>query len=347
MTSAQFAVLTTAQLAAMTTDQIVAIETRDLYALTDTQVAALTPAQLTALGTADHQSALFGLTPLVLDLNGDGVHTLPRQAGVLFDLAASGTPASVGWVSPHDGLLVIDRNNDGVVNNGSELFGSSTPDGHGGRAHDGFAALRLEDTNHDGVVNAQDLHYSQLKVWVDANSDGISQPGELHSLTDMGIVSLQLEARPTVIIDNGNLVGLMGSYTTADGVRHTLGDVWLQTGDPQNRTFDLSSLRHTPDGAGALSKIDLSGNGGHGDVLKVNANDVLAFGATDIVSGPQTGAGHTQMLVKGDASDTVMVDNSDGGWTRAGSTVVGGVSYAIYNHGHAQLLIDEKLNVLM
>jgi hypothetical protein len=339
--TAQAASMTTAQVAALTTTQLVAMETVDLCSLTDVQVSALTSDQMNALGTTGKQAALFASTPIMLDLNGDGVHTLSRNAGVVFDVDATGTPVSTGWIAPTDGLLVRDRNGDGVINNGSELYGSGTPDGQGGKTPDGFAALRLEDSNTDGVVDALDQNFATLQVWRDVDGDGRTDAGELQSMTDADIASLSVASQATAIIDSGNLVGLMGSFTTTDGVTHQLADVWLRTGDAHNRTFDLATLPHEAYNAGTLAQIDLSGNGGMGDTLKVGASDVLAFGGTSI----DTSA--TQMLVKGDATDKVVVDNADGAWSRSGTSVVDGVSFAVYSHGNAQLLVDEKVNLLI
>jgi len=72
--------------------------------------------------------------------------------------------------------------NEVPINNGTELFGDSTPLGTGGNAADGFAALAQEDSNHDGVVNAQDANWAHLRVWKDADSDGVTNEGELHTL---------------------------------------------------------------------------------------------------------------------------------------------------------------------
>jgi hypothetical protein len=80
------------------------------------------------------------------------------------------------------------------------------------------------------VVNAQDPGFSALKVWVDANSDGVTQAGELKGLDALSITDLHLDATRTLAIDNGNLVGLLGCYDSADGSIHKLADVWLATG---------------------------------------------------------------------------------------------------------------------
>jgi len=95
---------------------------------------------------------------------------------------------------------VLDRNGDGLINDGTELFGDSTPvfDADGNvvrKAVDGFDALAQEDTNGDGLVNNQDANWASLRVWQDANSDGISQANEHTALLDTSAVPLSVAQR--------------------------------------------------------------------------------------------------------------------------------------------------------
>lgn len=113
--------------------------------------------------------------PLVLDLDGDGFELLSVKDGVYFDEDAKGLTEKTEWVSADDALLAIDLNGDGIINDGSELFGTSTLLADGTRAENGFAALAQYDENQDGRIDAQDAVFSQLTVWQDVNSDGISQ----------------------------------------------------------------------------------------------------------------------------------------------------------------------------
>jgi hypothetical protein len=167
-------------------------------------------------------------TPLVLDLNGDGVQTVDLAHGVLFDVANTGVANHTAWVNSNDGLLVRDINQDGRINSGAVLLGQGTLLADGTHAANGFAALAQFDANHDGKIDAQDAVFKELKVWRDANGDGVSQTGELHSLADLGIVSFNLKATTGYAVENGNLHGLVSSFTTADGAVHALDDVWLQ-----------------------------------------------------------------------------------------------------------------------
>jgi hypothetical protein len=189
-------------------------------ALTTDQHAAITTDQVTHLALG---------SPIVLDLNGNGITTQSVSNGVKFDIFGVGQQVNTGWVSGGDGLLVMDRNADGAVNGGAELFGQGTTLANGAKAANGYAALTELDSNSDGVLNASDAEFSKLEVWVDTNSDGVSQSGELQSLASLGITSLSLQAQSSTTTDNGNLLGLVSNYTTADGATHEMADVWFQT----------------------------------------------------------------------------------------------------------------------
>jgi hypothetical protein len=202
--------LTTTQVASLTVDQVCNLTTTQLGSLTTTQIASLPL-----------------VTPIVLDLNGDGINTLSVKAGVKFDILANGSPTQTGWVAPQDGLLVADRNQDGVINDGSELFGSSTLLNDGTKALDGYQALSQFDSNSDGVVNQQDTDFSKLSVWTDSNSDGATETGELKSLAELGITQLSVQAEEVRESNAGNLVGLKSTYQTADGNQHASADVWF------------------------------------------------------------------------------------------------------------------------
>jgi hypothetical protein len=211
---------------ALTTNSIVALTTNQVAALTTTQAEALTTSQVAAF-TTTQISHLVLSTPIVLDLNGDGVKTLSISDGVKFDLFADGDKVNTGWVSSGDGLLVLDRNHDGSIGDGSELFGSSTSLADGTKASDGYAALRELDTNHDGVISSDDAAFADLQVWVDANSDGVSSSGELKSLASLGIAKISTVTSVELSKDNGNLVGLVSTYETTDGASHAAADVWF------------------------------------------------------------------------------------------------------------------------
>ncbi|MFA5385771.1 MAG: M23 family metallopeptidase [Eubacteriales bacterium] len=111
-------------------------------------------------------------SPLVFDLDGDGMETTSLSYGVFFDHDANGFAELTGWVGPDDGLLVMDRNGNGIIDNGTELFGNQTILSNGTRATNGFQALAELDGNKDGKIDANDAAYSQLKIWRDMDGDG-------------------------------------------------------------------------------------------------------------------------------------------------------------------------------
>ena len=97
-----------------------------------------------------------------------------------------------GWAGKNDALLVWDRNTNSSIDTGAELFGDFTMLPNGTLAPNGFAALAALDSNGDGVLDANDPAFAELKIWRDADQNGKTGTGELISLLDAGIVSLNL-----------------------------------------------------------------------------------------------------------------------------------------------------------
>lgn len=143
-------------------------------------------------GFTRNQGSPTNCSPIIIDLTGDGFFLTSAANGVKFDIANTGVPIQIAWTAnANNAFLVLDRNGNGVINSGAELFGNFTP--QPASAHpNGFLALAQYDSNGDGVIDAKDPIYSQLRLWVDANHDGISQPGELHTLPEMGVYSISL-----------------------------------------------------------------------------------------------------------------------------------------------------------
>jgi hypothetical protein len=228
METRDIAALKTSQVSVLTTDQIVALSTAQVMALTTAQVFSLTTDQKSVLSTSQAQALIVG-SPLILDLNGDGISTQSVNNGVKFDIFGIDQKVQTGWVAGGDGLLVMDRNHDGSINGGAELFGEGTTLASGRKAANGYLALSELDTNADGLINASDTAFNDLMVWVDANSDGVSASPELRTLSSLGITQLDLKAQSTTEDNNGNIVGLVSSFTTADGSVHEMADVWFST----------------------------------------------------------------------------------------------------------------------
>ncbi|MCE2879986.1 MAG: Ig-like domain-containing protein, partial [Comamonadaceae bacterium] len=166
-------------------------------------------------------------SPLVLDLNGDGVQTLGLEAALSFDLRADGSEQRSGWVDAHDGLLALDLNSTGRIDSGAELFGNHSALPTGILARNGWEALAAYDHNGDGQVSAADAVFEQLKVWVDADGDGVSAAAELHSLPSLGITALDLSYEEGIIEQNGNRLEGQGRVHKEDGSTLGMTDVWF------------------------------------------------------------------------------------------------------------------------
>jgi len=141
-------------------------------------------------------------SPIVIDINGDGFSLTDAAGGVNFDIAATGTPKRLAWTSPgsDDAWLALDRNGNGLIDNGEELFGNSTlqPLPPAGEEKNGFLALATYDKlanggNNNGVIDNRDQIFSSLRLWQDTNHNGISESSELHTLPELRLTTVDLK----------------------------------------------------------------------------------------------------------------------------------------------------------
>src|SRR5262249_44163556 len=119
-------------------------------------------------------------------------------------------------------VLAIDANQNGRIDGPGELFGDQT-----GYAN-GFEALGALDINGDGVINSEDKAFSELTVWIDSNSNGNTDAGELHSLTDLGITSINLAYTEVTDTDNGNEIRETATFIMG-GDSYEIADVYFAT----------------------------------------------------------------------------------------------------------------------
>jgi len=184
-----------------------------------------------------------GCSPIVVDVIGDGFLMTNAANGVRFDLDNDGFPELRSWVNQtsDDAWLVLDRNHNGLIDKGREMFGNATPQlpPESGEEMNGFRALALYDGfayggNGDGKIDSQDAIFSLLKLWQDRNHNGVSESCELFSLPELGLASIDLTYRRSGRTDQyGNQFRFRSKVTGTDGTQ--LGrwawDVYLLQGN--------------------------------------------------------------------------------------------------------------------
>jgi hypothetical protein len=206
-----------------------------------------------------------GGSPIIIDTTGEGFQLTSEGDGVRFDIRGDGIPVQLSWTAKgsRNAFLALDRNGNGKIDNGKELFGNFTQQPKSDDPN-GYLALAVFDKpenggNGDGVIDKRDAVYSRLLLWIDENHDGISQPNELHHLEELGVYSLSLQYSNSPYTDEfGNRfrykgkVNPLGQPPTAHADRTSydvffvLGKRILETPAHRIRGQELCSASPTP-----------------------------------------------------------------------------------------------------
>jgi hypothetical protein len=294
--------------------------------------------------------------PVAIDFDGNGLQVIARSvSNAQFDLHNDGVAEQTAWFSPRDGVLVRDINANGNVDGITELFNNLDDT-------NGFLHLaRTMDSNADGVVDANDSGWNQLKVWFDADSNAQSSQGELVSLTEAGVQSISLTTQDTAVYYEGAYMPVASIVTMQDGSTRVIGDVFFTNthdgevhGATTNDLLVYGETAHLYAGDSGLDtlwvqeggqSLQLGGDSGlklesveavdlangAADSIQLNLADVLAMNEAGILT------------VKGDVADTLHLT---GDITRGADVMQGGETFAHYTDANgAQLMVSAAMNV--
>ena len=168
----------------------------------------------------DECGCCVNYSPIVVHVGNGQIRMSDAANGVVFTINGNNSTLRVAWPeSDGSGWLFLDRNGNGLVDNGSELFGNTTRLRSGLLAEHGYFALAELDDNGDARVDRFDHRFSELRLWFDQNRDGTSQPEELRSLEDVGVKALHTEATES---DRTDQWGNRFKYRARVELRHGL-----------------------------------------------------------------------------------------------------------------------------
>ena len=217
------------------------------------------------------------VTPVVLDLDGGGNSFVSKAAGVAYDYNGDSVKAQTAWIAAGSAILAYDMNGDGAVSGASEfVFGTST-------MTDLEAIAAKYDSDGNGKLDASDDAYGKFGVWIDGDLDGVSDDGEFVSLSDLGIVSIDLvsDGIQSVAADGDVTVFGKSAFTWADGTTGEVSDTAFATGGAVDSSME-ALLQMTADLPGTKAPAtDFLGDAALASTLGDAISDVVAEAGVD------------------------------------------------------------------
>ena len=175
--------------------------------------------------------------PIIIDLNKNGITSTKLNNTTYFDHDNNNFKEATSWIDKGDAFLALDKNSNGLIDNGNELFGNHTISNtkYGEKeannkdtSINGYEALKAYDLNGDNVIDSKDEIYDKLLLWKDSNQNAITDKGELIKLKDSGIVSIDLNYKNTNTDEKGNTIKQSSTVTFEDGTTTIANDVWFK-----------------------------------------------------------------------------------------------------------------------
>ncbi|WP_024961844.1 calcium-binding protein [Campylobacter ureolyticus] len=185
--------------------------------------------------------------PIIIDLNKNKITSTKLNNTTYFDHDNNNFKEASSWIDKGDAFLALDKNNNGLIDNGNELFGNHTISNTrfkytNNKATNGFEALKAYDLNGDNVIDSKDEIYDKLVLWKDSNQNAITDKGELIKLKDSGIVSIDLNYKNTNTDEKGNTIKQSSTVTFEDGSTTIANDVWFKVNLDKTKHISIDEM---------------------------------------------------------------------------------------------------------
>ena len=253
-----------------------------------------------------------GCCPIVIDLDRNGFSFTPvENSNVFFDINSDGWKRKVSWMSSGDGMLVYDADGNGKADNGSEIsFAKYLPG-----AQSDLEGLKAFDSNGDGIFSKLDEKWGKFGIWQDTNQNGVTDEGELRTLDEMGVASINLTSDKQFSVVDGNTIQGIAPVAMNDGSTLDAADVTLayrnevQVPQPDGSISTMTASPFSPSGE------EIDGTDGNDLILGKTGNNVIQAGAGNDVIMEDGG----NDIIDGGEGDDVIYSGADNDVVLGGS----------------------------